>query len=285
MGLREDLRNDPWQAATRFKDRVYDLAEVIDYIRSALRSSDQDELYNAIEFIRALRSQLPLDAYKQIFSHVFTDKRILSELVRSDNILKAISRNYNYALGLLTLLESLVLIGMEELQYQVILELLKKAAEKLSDDEYRELYRAMIHGPIRTLGVSMLARLLREMSMIRGNDKLLMFKSELLVSIPLEYPAKVLAENESLVEGLRDLLRNTVEEILLISSDKPDIALESYKEIRLFITLLMSLCGRPGEENMCGIVNQVLEPSKTTIDTLSRVMAGYLGEESGLKNI
>lgn len=260
MELIQKIITNPWLTAYEYIRGEHDPAEVANALRTLLLQPYMSKRYLAgLEFLRALKSQLPPNEFMRIIGRSL-DGKLSSKLIRETepyNIIKAYKENYVAAMGLITILELLPMLRKTELLVQRITTIIGLVRKEVGEDsKAHELCRALIYGPIASIPPGKLLPVIEEIMKLPGTPGCLMGKIDFLKAVPDIYPPKMLHKSRETVEKLGDLLHNIAEELLVLVKKDPDTAIDVYYQLGLFNTRMNALCRMLGDWTPCRIVKE-----------------------------
>ncbi len=260
MDLVEKVITNPWLTAYEYTRGEHEAREVANALKILLLQPYMSKKYlTGLEFLKALKSQLPPNEFMRILG-ICLDEKLLSKLINETEprkIIKTYKENYGAAMGLITILEILPVLRKTELLVQRIIEIIGLIREEIGEDsKAHELCRALIYGPIASIPPSKLLPVIEEIMKLPGTPGCLMGKIDFLTAVPDIYPPKMLQESRDTIEKLGDLLHNIAEELLVLVEKDPDTAVDAYYQLGLFNTRMNALCRMLGDWTSCRIMKE-----------------------------
>ncbi|WP_440059302.1 hypothetical protein ACSU1N_05815 [Thermogladius sp. 4427co] len=241
--LLSTARNDPWGLALKCKSIGCDPTAIGGILNYLLLN----ETKTGLELLKALKSNLDPMFFLEILSsavnYELTDW--LEEHVNSNLLLEKLQTgNYNEAYGYMVLLEIMPFIGLKDKSYDISADLLEKACQMSHGNDLdksiaSELIRLLGTGPVTSLGLDNVKKLLERIDPGRCHTCCYDVIVELLNSILFSYPPSSILSRGGLLEDFSRII-NSITSKLLETTDK-DYSIRVLRSISSFLSLLRTL--------------------------------------------
>ena len=269
----DKARSDPWALAQDCRTHRCELSELGRVLRYLLLN----ETPRGLELLKALKSNLdPFDFFEVLSGALDYDlvdwvkERVSSEKIVGSLLEKRMSEVYGY----MVLAELMPFIGLGDEAEALSRELLGKACElsnEVGPEEPAELIRLLANGPLTTLGLNRVARVLAGVKLSECHPCCLEVMIEVLESNALSYPPHSIFENEELIDVFAGVMADIANSAIEIVDSDKETATRVFRGLSALLSQLRSIAS---ESRAHGRFTQL---RSTVIGGLSS-----LGEKLGL---
>ncbi|OYT40603.1 MAG: hypothetical protein B6U89_01610 [Desulfurococcales archaeon ex4484_58] len=248
----EKIKIDPWGSAYLCSINKCSLDDASKVLNKLLNSSDQD-FRTGIEYLKALKSYLEPGKFLYVFKNSLTEELIdkLVKISSSENILSSFNKDYNYALGLITILELYPFMDKYRELEDNLKKLISSGYKLINEDSLLDFYHALIYGPISTLPIEILDRIIEEFNKLPFKPELLIVKSDLLKMIIEAYPPKLLVEKKHVFDTISRLVIDISEKLLLMLEEDRESVSRILSDLNIFQQQLLHVCRETGDWSIC----------------------------------
>gem|GEM_PF-2888035 len=241
--LMDKARSDPWGLALDCRMHRCELGDVGRILRYLLLN----ETPKGLELLKALKSNLePFDFFEVLSGALDYDlvdwvkERVSSEKIVGSLLEKKMDEVYGY----MVLAELMPFIGLGDEAEALSRELLARACElssKIGPEGPAELIRLVANGPLTTLGLNRVARVLSGVRLSECHPCCLEVMVEVLESIALSYPPRSVFENKELMDVFAVVMADVANSAIKIVDSDKETATRVFRGLSALLSQLRSI--------------------------------------------
>ncbi len=251
----EDLLSDPWSMGYLCSIGKCDLRELSNGIVELIsKPRDSLEYRFCLEFIKVFKSYAKPHVFLD-FIHMVFNQRVIEKIrrdIRSVDIVELYIRDHSLAMDYLTILEIYPILGLSHELIDIVLSMIKRVDEVLKDnDRLRSFYTTLVYGPLSSLTLRDLGKVIREIIDLPHTLNHLFLKSSIVSMVVETYPPKMFQEHREFMDTLSLLIRDIVEKLIIMVDDEPELVIELYREINNSYYKIIGICHVLRDDTLC----------------------------------
>uniref|UniRef100_A0A7J3XXW9 Uncharacterized protein n=1 Tax=Thermogladius calderae TaxID=1200300 RepID=A0A7J3XXW9_9CREN len=241
--LIDKARSHPWALALDCRIHRCELSEVGRILRYLLLN----ETPEGLELLKALKSNLePFDFFEVLSGALDYDLvDWVKEKVSPEKIVGSLlEKKMNEVYGYMVLAELMPFIGLGDEAEALSRELLERACElssKIGPEGPAELIRLLANGPLTTLGLNRVARVLAGIKLSECHPCCLEVMVEVLESIALSYPPRSVFENKELMDVFAVIMADVANSAIKIVDSDKEAATRVFRGLSALLSQLRSI--------------------------------------------
>jgi len=241
--LIDKARSDPWALAQECRIHHCELSEVGRILRYLLLN----ETPRGLELLKALKSNLDPFDFFQVLSGALDYDLVdwIKERVSPEIIVRGLlEERMNEVYGYMVLAELMPFIGLGDEAEALSRGLLEKACElsnKVDPGGPAELIRLLANGPLTTLGLNRVVRVLAGFKLSECHPCCLEAVIEVLESIALSYPPRSIFENKELMDVFAGIMADIVNSAMKIVDSDKETATRVFRGLSALLSQLRSI--------------------------------------------
>ena len=262
-----EFLNNPWIIAWKCARGKWSIDSIIPVLREFLEKNiDSKEYVCALEFLKVFKQEAGEDKVLLLSQKVFSEKlleKIISDL-NARNIVGVFKRDYNKAMGLLTLLEYLAKV----VEASKIADIIKEVFLMILDDidckgysTYKDLVESIVSGPLTSLPTDYSVYVLELLANSENTEEIVKLKASILEIISATYPPKEYLRNKRLLEIITKLMNNVIDYSTKLLDKEKEIALRLYTGFNTAYSLIRHSCLETGFIDVCKYIDEKISGS------------------------